>query len=254
MARLTDKVAVITGAGSGLGLAATRRFAEEGAQVLAVDLDQAALDDLASAAGPQVSGFAADVTRPEQVEAAVAAAVERYGGIDVLLPNAGIWGTVANIADYPIETFDRVIDVNLTSVFYTMKFALPLMVKRGGGSVVMTSSAGGTGGKPGNVAYAATKHAVLGIMRTAAVEYAPSGIRVNAVLPGVIETPMIHQLERTFSPGDPAKGAADLAASSLLKRYGTPEEVADLMLFLACDESSYCTGGAYYVDGGFQLV
>ena len=254
MSRLANKVAVITGAASGLGLAATRRFAEEGAQVLAVDMDQQSLDDIAAAAGPGVSGFAADVTRPEQVEAALAAAVERYGGIDVLLPNAGIWGTVANIADYPIETFDRVIAVNLTSVFYTMKFALPLMVERGGGSVVMTSSAGGTGGKPGNVAYAATKHAVLGIMRTAAVEYAPSGIRVNAVFPGVIETPMIHQLERTFSPDDPAKGAADLAASSLMKRYGTPEEVADLMLFLACDESSYCTGGAYYVDGGFQLV
>lgn len=254
MARLTDKVAVITGAGSGLGLAATRRFADEGAQVLAVDLDQGSLDRLTSAVGPTVSGFAADVTKPEQVETAVAVAVERYGGIDVLLPNAGVWGTVADIAGYPIDIFKRVIDVNLIAVFYTMKFALPLMVERGGGSVVMTSSAGGTGGKPGNVAYAATKHAVLGIMRTAAVEYAPDGIRVNAVLPGVIETPMIHQLERTFSPNDPAKAAADLAGSSLMKRYGTPEEVADLMLFLACDESSYCTGGAYYVDGGFQLV
>ncbi len=254
MGRLDDKVAVITGAGSGLGLATTKRFAEQGASVLAVDLDQASLDDLAAAAGPRVSGFAADVTDPAQVEAMLAAAVEQYGGIDILLPNAGIWGTVADIASYPIDTFKRVIDVNLTSVFYTMKFALPLMVERGGGSIVLTSSAGGTGGKPGNVAYAATKHAVLGIMRTAAVEYAPAGIRVNAVLPGVIETPMIHQLERTFSPGDPAKGAANLAASSLMKRYGTAEEVADLMLFLACDESSFCTGAAYYVDGGFQLA
>ncbi|MHB0979910.1 MAG: SDR family NAD(P)-dependent oxidoreductase [Thermoleophilia bacterium] len=254
MARLSDKVAVITGAGSGLGLATTKRFVEEGARVLAVDLDQATLDAVVAEVGPQVSGFAADVTDPAQVETMLAAAVQRYGGIDVLLPNAGIWGTVADIANYPIDTFKRVIDVNLTSVFYTMKFGLPLMVERGGGSIVLTSSAGGTGGKPGNVAYAATKHAVQGMMRTAAVEYAPAGIRVNAVLPGVIETPMIHQLERTFSPDDPAKGAADLAASSLMKRYGTPREVADLMLFLACDESSFCTGASYYVDGGFQLA
>ncbi|MBU2600969.1 MAG: SDR family oxidoreductase [Actinobacteria bacterium] len=254
MGRLEQKVAVITGAASGLGLATTKRFAEEGASVLAVDLDQAALDEVVAAASPRVSGFAADVTDPAQVEAMLAAAVERYGGIDVLLPNAGIWGTVSDIAGYPIDTFRRVLDVNLTSVFYTLKYGLPRMVERGGGSVILTSSAGGTGGKPGNVAYSATKHAVQGIMRTAAVEYAAAGIRVNAVLPGTIETPMIHQLERTFSPDDPAKGAAQLHASSLMGRYGTPEEVANLMLFLACDESSYCTGASYYVDGGFQLA
>ncbi|MHB1344647.1 MAG: SDR family NAD(P)-dependent oxidoreductase [Thermoleophilia bacterium] len=254
MGRLTDKVAVITGAGSGLGLATAKRFAEEGASVLAVDLEQAVVDAAAAAAGSRVSGFAADVTDPAQVEAMLAAAVQRYGGIDILLPNAGIWGTVADIASYPIDTFKRVIDVNLTAVFYTMKFGLPLIVERGGGSVVLTSSAGGTGGKPGNIAYSATKHAVQGMMRTAAVEYASAGIRVNAVLPGVIETPMIHQLERTFSPDDPTKGAADLAASSLMNRYGTAAEVADLFLFLASDESSFCTGASYYVDGGFQLA
>ncbi len=254
MGRLEQKVAVITGAASGLGLATATRFAEEGASVLAVDLDQAALDEVAAAIGPRVSGFAGDVTDPAQVEAMMAAAVERYGGLDVLLPNAGIWGTVSDIAGYPIDTFKRVIEVNLTSVFYALKYGLPLMAEHGGGSVVLTSSAGGTGGKPGNVAYSATKHAVQGMMRTAAVEYAAAGIRVNAVLPGTIDTPMIHQLERTFSPEDPAKGAAQLHASSLMGRYGTPKEVADLMLFLACDESSYCTGASYYVDGGFQLV
>ncbi|MCZ7664557.1 MAG: SDR family oxidoreductase [Thermoleophilia bacterium] len=254
MGRLESKTALITGAGSGLGLAAARRFAEEGANVLAVDLDQGRLDDLQAAAGERIIGFVADVSRPEQVEAAVAAAVERCGGLDILLPNAGIWGTVSDIVNYPIDIFLKVIEINLTSVFYTMKFGIPAMVDSGGGSVILTSSAGGTGGKPGNVAYAATKHGVLGIMRTAAVEYALAGIRANAVLPGTIDTPMIHQLERTFSPDDPSEGAANLQASSLMRRYGTPEEVADLMLFLACDESSYCTGGEYYVDGGFQLV
>jgi len=254
MARLDGKVALITGAGSGLGFASAERFAAEGARVLAVDLDQGRLDDVMAVGEGRISGYTANVSSPEQIEQAVYAAVERYGSLDILLPNAGIWGTVADIEDYPIPIFQEVIGINLTSVFYTMKYGIPAMVDTGGGSVILTSSAGGTGGNPGNVAYAATKHGVLGIMRTAAAEYASSGIRVNAVLPGTIETPMIHQLEHTLSPDDPAKGAADLQSASLMGRYGTPKEVADVMLFLACDESSYCTGGQYYVDGGMQLL
>jgi 3alpha(or 20beta)-hydroxysteroid dehydrogenase len=254
MGRLDDKVAVITGAASGIGLAATKLFAQEGADVLAIDIDEGRLNEALGAVGDRVSAFAADLTQPDQVRRAMEVAVERYGGIDILLPNAGIWGTVATMDAYPLETFKRVIEVNLTSVFITTQAAIPHMVKRGGGSVVFSSSAGGTGGKPGNVAYAATKHAVLGIMRTTAVEWGSAGIRANAVLPGVIETPMIHELERTFSPDDPDKGAEALRSDSLLKRYGAAEEVAELMLYLASDASSFCTGGAYLIDGGMQLA
>jgi NAD(P)-dependent dehydrogenase (short-subunit alcohol dehydrogenase family) len=128
------------------------------------------------------------------------------------------------------------------------------MVERGGGSIVMSSSAGGLSAKPGNVAYAASKHAVLGIMMTAAVEYAPAGIRANAVAPGAIDTPMIRQLERTFSPDDPQSGAQALQGGALLRRYGKVEEVAELMLYLASDASSFCTGAVFWVDGGMQLL
>lgn len=253
MARLEGKVAVITGAASGIGLAATTSFAQEGARILAVDMDGTRLEQVVATFGDQVSGFAADLTDPDQADKTMATAVERYGSIDILLPNAGIWGTVADLDQYPVDTFRSVIEVNLISVFITMKYAIPRMVKSGGGSIVMTSSAGGLGANPGNVAYAATKHGILGIMRTAAIEYAPAHIRCNAVAPGTIETPMIHRLELTFSPDDPAKGAAALQEGSLMKRYGTAEEVAELMLWLASDASSYCTGGTFWIDGGMQL-
>lgn len=254
MGRLQDKTAVVTGAASGIGLAATRLFAQEGANVLAVDLDLDRLDAAVAGVGGMVSTIAVDLTQPAQAEKAVGAAVERFGSLDILLPNAGIWGTVTDVASYPVETFDKVIEVNLKSVFLTVKYALPHMVKGGGGSIVLTSSGGGLTAHPGNVAYAATKHAAIGIMHTVAVEYSSAGIRINAVAPGTIDTPMIHQLERTFSPDDPAQGAAALQSGSLLKRYGTVEEVAELMLYLASDTSSYCTGGVFWIDGGMQLM
>ncbi len=160
---------------------------------------------------------------------------------------------MAKFEDYPDDVFRKVIEVNLTSVFYTIKYALPLMVKSGGGSIVMTSSAGGLSAQPGNPAYAATKHAALGLMMTVAVEYSSDKIRINAVAPGTIDTPMIHELERTFSPDDPSKGAEALFSASLLGRYGQPEEVAEMMLYLASDKAGYVTGSVFYIDGGMML-
>jgi 3alpha(or 20beta)-hydroxysteroid dehydrogenase len=253
MSRLQGKTAVITGAASGLGLAATTLFAAEGAKVLAVDLDLARLEAALAGVSGDVTPHAADLTDPAQAAGVSAAAVARYGGLDILLPNAGIWGVVAPFADYPDEVFRKVIEVNLTSVFYTIKYALPHMVTNGGGSIVMTSSAGGLTAQPGNPAYAATKHAALGLMTTVAVEYSSAGIRINAVAPGTIDTPMIHELERTFSPDDPSKGAEALYSVSLLGRYGQPSEVAEMMLYLASDNAGYVTGGVFYIDGGMQL-
>ena len=253
MSRLQGKTAVITGAASGLGLAAATLFAAEGARVLAVDLDLARLEAALAGAAGDITPHAADLTDPTQAAGVSAAAVTRYGRLDVLLPNAGIWGVVAPFADYPDEVFRKVIEVNLTSVFYTIKYAIPHMVANGGGSIVMTSSAGGLTAQPGNPACAATPHAALGLMTTVAVEYSPAGIRINAVAPGTIDTPMIHELERTFSPDDPSKGAEALYSVSLLGRYGQPSEVAEMMLYLASDASAYCTGGVFYIDGGMQL-
>ncbi len=261
MDRLGGKIAVITGAASGIGLSAMRRFVRESAQVLAVDRDgdrleqavEQALEQAANAGGDAM-GFTADVTQPDQVERAVEAAVERYGGIDILLPNAGIWGTVAPIEEYPLDTFRRVLELNVTAVFTTMKYAVPHMARRGGGSIVITSSAAGVVGIAGTMGYSTSKHAVIGIMRVAAVELAKQGIRVNTVNPGPIDTPMMRELESGFFPEDPAQGAAALQSTTLLNRYGTAEEVAELMLYLASDESAYCTGGVYMLDGGAQLA
>ena len=253
MSRLQGKTAVITGAASGLGLAATRLFAAEGAKVLAVDLDLGRLETALAGVGGDITPHAADLTDPVQAAGVPAAAVARYGSLDVLLPNAGVWGVVAKFEEYPDDVFRKVIEVNLTSVFYTIKYALPHMVASGGGSIVMTSSAGGLSAQPGNPAYAATKHAALGMMTTVAVEYSSAGIRINAVAPGTIDTPMIHELERTFSPDDPAKGAEALFSVSLLGRYGQPEEVAEMMLYLASDKAGYVTGSVFVIDGGMML-
>jgi len=247
MGRLENKVAVITGAASGIGLAAARLFAREGAQVLAVDVRQAPAGD-----GSAIVPFLADVTEEEQVAAAMEAAAARWGGIDIVIPNAGIFGQHAPIKDCPLADFDRVLRVNVTGVVATIKHAIPHLIRRGGGAIVITSSVGAVLGNPGSVAYAASKHALTAVMKVAAVELAPFHIRVNTVNPGLVDTPMIHAIEEDLAPGDPAKGRAILQDATLLRRYVAPEEVAELMLFLAADTGSFCTGGMYMIDGGMQ--
>jgi NAD(P)-dependent dehydrogenase (short-subunit alcohol dehydrogenase family) len=251
MGRLDGKVAVITGGSGGIGAEAGRLFVREGARVLLVDLHEEPLRKAVQSLDTNVVSYAvADVTQPEQVQAYVRTAVERYGGIDISLQNAGIEGVVQPITDYPVDIFDTVMAVNVRGVWLGIKYTMPEMQKRGGGSIIITSSVAGIRGAAGVSAYITSKHAVIGLMRTAALEGAEHKIRVNTVNPAPIETRMMRSLEEGFAPGAAAHAKERIAATVPLQRYGTPAEVANLMLFLASDESRYCTGGVYMVDGG----
>ena len=257
MVRLEGKVALITGATGGIGRAAARLFAQEGARVALVDLDETALREVAGSIGDdQASYTVADVTQPDQTQTYVNEAVNRWGGIDVLLANAGIEGALSPIPDYPTDVFDRVIAVNVRGVWLGIKYVVPVMRERGGGSIVITSSTAGIGGTPGMSAYTTSKHAVIGMMRTAALEGAPFGIRVNTVNPAPIETRMMRSIEEMrVAALDDSSATVEVAKQAFaeripLQRYGEPAEVARLMLFLSSDDSSFCTGGVYMVDGG----
>ena len=252
-ARLAGKVAVITGGCGGIGFAAGKLFAREGEKVLLVDLSEEILRQaVKNICIDSVSYTVADVTQPNQVAAYAQSAVDRYGGIDVFLDNAGIVGDVKPITDLGIEDFDKVIAVNVRGVWLGLKYVIPKMRNRGGGSIIISSSVAGIKGGVGMSAYVASKHAVIGIMRAAAIECGPMGIRVNTVNPGPIETSMVRLLEHSYNADDSEKAQKIIKSATALNRYGSPEEVAQLMLFLASDESQYCTGGVYMVDGGLS--
>jgi NAD(P)-dependent dehydrogenase (short-subunit alcohol dehydrogenase family) len=251
MGRLEDKVAIITGATGGIGAATAKRFVEEGAKVLIVDLDeercQAVADELGDAAEP----FAADVTDEEQVKAYVDACVDAFGGVDILFDNAGIEGAVAPLLEQTREDFQKVLDVNLVGAWMGIKHAAPKIAERGGGSIVVTSSVAGLIGSAGLGPYISSKHAVLGLVKTSAQELASMNIRVNAVNPGPIDNRMMDSIQDQANPGHGDEVRSAFEQMTPMKRYGTNEEIANLALFLASDESSYCTGAAYLADGGF---
>ena len=251
MGRLDNKVAIITGGAGGIGLQAGKLFAQEGAKVLLVDLHENALKEAVQTIGSDAVRYcAADVTQPDHTQRYIQAAVEQFGGVDVLLANAGIEGEVQPITDYEIDTFDQVMAVNVRGVWLGLKYAAPEIAKRGGGSIVITSSVAGVRGAAGMSAYIASKHAVIGLMRTAALEMADRKIRVNTVNPAPVDTRMMRSLEKGFEPDDPGRAKEMVSAMVPLQRYADPVEVARIMLFLASDESSYCSGGVYMVDGG----
>ncbi|MCP4625498.1 MAG: SDR family oxidoreductase [bacterium] len=253
MTRLEGKVAVITGGAGDIGLATAQLFTREGAKVLLVDINEKALRKAIRLLDQRLVDYTiADVTNPLQTQEYVQTAVKHFGGIDIFVNNAGIHGTVNRIINYPIEIFDKVIAVNTRGVWLGLKYVIPKMKERGGGSIIITSSFAGIRGAKGMSAYVASKHAAVGIMRAAALECAEIGIRVNSVNPAIVEGQMMRSLEEEIIPVAPEKAKDHMAKGSPMKRYGTPEEVAEMILFLASDESKYCTGGVYMVDGGLS--
>ena len=249
---LAGKVAIVTGAAGAIGAAATLEMLARGASVAAVDRPGTSFDALKTAAGAGASlhVISADVSDEAQVAGYVAEARHAFGRIDAFFNNAGIEGGVSPIPDYPLATFRQVLDVNVVGVFLGMKHVIPVMAEGGGGSIVNTSSVAGLIGSPGLCAYIASKHAVIGLTKTAAIECAPMKIRVNSVNPGPIESRMMASIEKQAAPEDPQAVHDRFAKQVPWGRYGTVEEVARIVAFLASDEADYMTGGVYLVDGG----
>ncbi len=249
MTGMAGKTVFITGATGGIGRATAAAFVAQGANVVLADLDRSALDELAAAIGNQATVAVCDVTDEAQTADAVAIAQNAFGGIDVAVLNAGIEGKVGLIGDMAVADFDKVMNINVRGVFIGLSQVMPVM-RANGGAIIILSSTAGRRGSAALSPYITSKHAVVGLMKCAALEGAPDGIRVNCVNPGPIETRMMRAIEANASPDAPEEIKAQLIARIPLQRYGTAEEVAEMIAFLGGTASSYCTGNIYGVDGG----
>ncbi|AQZ49623.1 SDR family NAD(P)-dependent oxidoreductase [Martelella mediterranea] len=255
MPRLKDKIALITGGAAGIGLETARLFLQEGARVALVDLREEDLKTAAESLGSSdVLTVAADVSSPEDSARYVRETVERFGRIDIFFNNAGIEGKVAPLTEQKIEDFDRVIAVNVRGPFLGLQHVLPVMIEQKSGSIVNMSSIAGLKGSPNVAPYITSKHAVVGLTRAAAVEAAAANVRVNSVHPSPVNTRMMRSLEDGFSPGHGEEIKNQLASTIPLGRYGESADIANLVLFLASDESAFITGAQYPVDGGMAAT
>ncbi|HXY98468.1 MAG TPA: glucose 1-dehydrogenase [Stellaceae bacterium] len=251
------KVAVITGAGNGIGRATALAFGKAGAKLVLVDRDAAAGEaalGIIRQQGGEARFVAADVTRSAEVRAYVKAALDAHGRIDCFFNNAGIEGRLAPIADYDEALFDAIIGVNLKGVFLGLRHVLPVMLRQKSGAVVNTASVAGLVATPGMSAYAASKHGVIGLTKAAAGEVARDGVRVNAVCPGPVETRMMRSLESQLDPAHPEAIGQRYRAGIPSGRYTTPEEIANVVLFLCSELAANVTGAQWVVDGGRTAV
>lgn len=252
MERLKDKVAIITGGAGGIGKATAKLFLEEGAKVVMVDIGKELLQKASFELDHEnLSYCVADVSKAVDNRKFVEHTLEIYGKIDIFFANAGIEGISRPIAEYPDEIFDEVIAVNLKGVWLGCKNVIPNMKE--GGSVIITSSVAGLKGFAGLGAYVATKHAIVGIMRVAALENAQRKIRVNTIHPGPVNNNMMRRIEKDMSPDSPNEVMKGFEAAVPFGRYAESNEIADMALFLASDESKYITGRMHVVDGGMLI-
>ena len=249
--RLDGKVAVVTGAAGVIGTATIRLLAERGARIVAVDRREAdlkaAITDLPPSA--QALAIAADVTSEDEVAGYVRAAIDKFGTIDVFYNNAGIEGDIKPITQYPLASFRKVLDVNVVGVFLGLKHVLPVMLRQNKGSIINTASIAGLIGFPDIAVYSASKHAVIGLTKSAALECAGTDVRVNCVCPGLIDSRMLSSIIQGRNPGDAPVPNEGIVERIPARRLGQPSEVASIVAFLASDEASYVSGSAYTVDG-----
>ena len=250
--RLDGKVAVVTGAAGVIGSATSRLLAERGARIVAIDRkpDELAATIKGLPASAEALSIAADVTDENEVAGYVRAAVDKFGGIDVFYNNAGIEGDIAPITRYSLASFRRVLDVNVVGVFLGLKHVLPVMLRQAKGSIINTASIAGLIGSPDIAVYSASKHAVIGLTKSAALECGNSGVRVNCVCPGLIESRMLSAIIDGRNPKNTPIPNDKIVERIPARRLGQAAEVASIVAFLASDEASYVSGAAYTVDGG----
>jgi NAD(P)-dependent dehydrogenase (short-subunit alcohol dehydrogenase family) len=248
MTQFNEKVALVTGSGSGIGRTTAQFYAREGAKVVVSDIDMDGGEEtveMIKADGGEAVLIRADVSRPEDCESLVQSTEEQFGRLDFACNNAGIAGEQNPTADYSVEGWQKLISINLSGVFYCMKYEIPAMLENGGGSIVNIASILGKVGFSGAPAYVTSKHGVVGLTQNTAVEYGQSGIRVNAVGPGFIHTPLIAELEEDQETKE------QLVALHPIGRLGKPEEVAELVIWLSSEKASFITGSYYPIDGGY---